>query len=125
MNRMIMLFIMLNTGIIMPVWGEAYKCPQQDGKVIYQQQPCQTGEGETINLNVAKPSMATEFDNTADQLERSAIRLRSASKTFAELGNAWRAEDALRKAIKAEEEAAKAREQAQILRQRNKNIRRL
>lgn len=41
--------------LVSSAWGDVYKCPQPDGQVRYQQNPCQTTEGEKMKI-LSSPS---------------------------------------------------------------------
>ena len=42
--------IVVITLLVSPAWSDVYKCSQPDGQVRYQQSPCQTSEGEKIQI---------------------------------------------------------------------------
>ena len=70
MNRVFGLGVMLIlSGIMTPVWGQAYKCIQQSGRILYQAQPCPADtQGGELSLNVNQPVAgvvpAPDFDSS-------------------------------------------------------------
>lgn len=41
-----------------PAWGQAYRCKGADGKVTFQEQPCQAGHAQT-DLSIKRPRPLT------------------------------------------------------------------
>lgn len=96
-----------------PAVGQVYKCPQDDGRIVYQQQPCADGKV----MKTEKISEARRLEAAADTIEREAREISNQSIKMKVDGFPISLDEIVERKIRMEKRAKEMREQAQELRE--------
>ena len=102
----------------LPAFGGAYKCPQADGRIVYQQQPCTGGQA----MDTPGISEARRLEAAADTTDREARELSDQSMRMKADGFPISMDEIVKRRIKMEGHAKEMREQAKALREADRAV---